>query len=326
MILITGATGFLGHNMIPQLKEAGYSLRALVRPTSDVSFLQEQGVELAYADDISDIEAVTEACKGCDYVIHAAALFRFWGDLPTFWQTNVGGTAAALEAAARAGVKRFVLISTIAVVGKPLPERLVDEEHPCNPQDFYQRTKLEAEQLALAYHRDRGVPVVVIRPGAFYGPWGNYAFNRLFFEEPLRGWRIKVNQARHITFPVYIEDVAQGVILALTRGRLGEVYNICGQSLDHQTVNTLINDMAGISQWRLNVPTNAVVALAWVWTMLSRFTGREPFYPIDLAPYVFQDWRVSTAKAERELGFKPTSFVKGAQATIDWYREQGLVK
>ena len=326
MILITGATGFLGHNLLPHLHQAGYPLRALVRPHSDTSFLQKLGVELAYTPDISDTDALIAACQGCDTVIHAAGLFRFWGDLPDFWRTNVGGTAAALEAASQANVSRFIHISTIAVVGKTPDQAIITEKTPCRPQEHYQRTKYEAEQLALAYHKAGRVPVVVLRPGGFYGPWGRYAFNRLFFEEPLRGWRIKVDNGRYITFPIFVADVVQGITLALHKGTPGEVYNICGRSLDHNKVNDIVSDLAGISRWRFNIPRQLVISLAAAWTFLSRFTGREPFYPINMEPYVFQDWHVSTEKAEKELGFIPTPFVAGAKETLDWYWQQGILK
>jgi dihydroflavonol-4-reductase len=313
----------LGHNLIPRLLQAGYRVRALVRPGSDTRFLQAtERVELACADDISHYEAVLDACRGCEFVIHAAGHFRFWGDLPTFWQTNVAGTAAVLEAAANSGVSRFIHVSTVAVVGQTSRTQIIDEKHPCRPKDYYQRTKLEGEHLALAYHRTRGLPVLILRPGAFYGPWGRYAFNRLFFEEPLRGWRIKVDGGHHITFPVFAPDVAQTVLLALRQGRTGQIYNICGQPLTHNAVNDVVSDLAGIGRWRFNVPTTAVVALAAIWTRLSRFTRREPFYPINLANYVFQDWPVCSAKAERELNFQPTPFAGGAQATLEWYRKK----
>jgi nucleoside-diphosphate-sugar epimerase len=318
MILVTGATGFLGRHLVPRLRAAGYPVRALVRPSSQTQFLQVQGVELAYTDDISAAAAVIPACQGCEMVVHAAGHFRFWGDLPTFWQTNVGGTAAVLEAAAATGVKRFIHISTVVVVGRTYPGRTIDEDHPCQPQDFYQRTKWEAEQLARHYQRERGLPVIILRPAAFYGPWGAYAFNRLFFQEPLRGWRIKVNGGRHITFPVYAPDVAEAVCLALQHGRAGEIYNIADQPRDHNMINAIVSDLAGISRQRLNVPIPAVLALARAWTALARFTQREPYYPIDLANYVFQDWIVSAAKATTELGFRPTPFVEGARATLDW--------
>jgi dihydroflavonol-4-reductase len=320
MVLVTGATGFLGRYLVPLLVQEGYGVRALVRRTSEVGFLRELGVELVYGEDITDTTAVSIACANCEAVIHAAGQFRFWGSMIDFWQTNVEGTAVILEAAANAGVQKFIHISTIAVAGKIDPGQLIDEETPCRPQDAYQRTKYEGEQLALAYHQRRGLPVVVLRPGAFYGPWGEYAFNRLFFTEPLHGWRIKVAGGKHIIFPVYTADVAQGVLLGLKHGRAGEIYNICGESISHNQGNAIVSELADIYPWRLNVPKAAVMALAWAWTHLSRYTGREPFYPLNLRLYVFQDWQVSTAKAQRELGFRPTPFREGAAETLAWYR------
>lgn len=326
MILITGATGFLGHHLVPHLVQLGYPVRAVVRPSSDAAFLQKLGVELAYAEDITDAAAIEQACAGCEQVIHAAGLFRFWGEPEEFWQTNVAGTTAVLHAALSHNIQRFIYISTIAVVGKPPTNRPIDETTRCNPLEPYQRSKLEAEARVLAAHAESGLPAIVLRPGAFYGPWGHYAFNRLFFEEPLKGWRIKVDNGRHITFPVFVPDVVQGVALALRNGRFGEIYNICGQSLDHNSVNAIVNELAGIGHWRLNFPTWMVLLLARTWTALSRFTGREPFYPINMAPYVFQDWHVSYQKAAEELGFQPTPFLEGARQTLEWYWQQGLLK
>lgn len=325
MILVTGATGFLGHHLVPRLLQAGHRVRVLARPASATAFLERHGAEIALVSDITDAARVSRALAGCCYLIHAAAHFRMWGSFVEFWHTNVAGTATVLEAATQAGVARFLHISTVVVVGKPEPGRIIDESHPLKPQDAYQRTKMEAESLALAYWRRRDLPVIVLRPGALYGPWGHYAFNRLFFEDPLHGWRIKVNHGRHLTFPAFAPDVAWGIVAALTRGHPGTVYNLAGQSLSHNAINDIVSELAGISPRRLNVPTPVVLALARAWTVLSRFTRREPFYPANLAHYVFQDWPVSSRRAREALGFSPTSFHEGARQTLDWYRREGLL-
>lgn len=325
VLLLTGATGFLGHHLLPRLQRAGYNVRALARPGSNAHFIEESGAEIVTVSDIGDSSAVERACRGCRYVVHAAAHFRMWGSFLAFWQTNVAGTATVLEAARRAGVKRLVHVSSVVVVGRPGPARVIDEDTPCRPQDYYQRSKLEGEKLALAYCQHASLPVVIVRPGALYGAWGRYAFNRLFFEDPLRGWRIKVNGGRRVTFPAYAPDVAAGIVTALQEGRAGTIYNLSGQSLTHNAVNDIVSDLAGISRYRLNVPTPLVLALARVWTALSRYTGREPFYPINLAHYVFQDWVVSSARAEAELSFKTTPFRRGAQETLEWYRRRKIL-
>lgn len=322
-VLITGATGFLGHTLCPYLVERGFRLRALVRPSSAWGFLRPLGIELAWGD-VRDAESVRAATAGCRAVVHAAGKFRFWGTREDFFSTNLEGTRNALEAARQTNVERFIYISTIAVVGAPRADTVIDETYPPTPWDYYQRSKLEAERLTLRYHQEYELPTIVLRPGAFYGPGGRYAFNRLFFEDPLKGLPLQVHRGQHINFPVYIRDVAQGVDLALERGQPGQMYNISGPSLSHQEVNDVIDSLLGYRIWRFNAPAWAMLALARAWTWLSRYTKREPYYPLNLSLYVFYDWKVSYEKAKRELGFVPTPFEEGAQATLEWYRELGV--
>ncbi|MBN1954902.1 MAG: NAD-dependent epimerase/dehydratase family protein [Anaerolineae bacterium] len=322
-VLVTGATGFLGRNLAPYLVERGHRLRALVRPHTDSAFLEPLGVERAWGD-LGEPDSVAAAVSGCRAVVHAAGLFRFWGKRQDFFAVNVAGTHCLLEAAREAGVERFVHISTVAVVGKPPPGRWIGEETACHPQDAYQESKLEAERLALDFYRQYGLPVVILRPGAYYGPWGRYGFNRLFFEDPLKGLAVQVHRGRHVIFPVYIEDVAQAAELALQQGRPGEIYNICGACLSHRAANQVVARLAGRPiRWR-DVPGWSMVALSRLWTWLARFTAREPYYPLGLYSYVFYDWRVDSQKARRELGFAPTSFEEGARRTVEWYRSQGI--
>jgi dihydroflavonol-4-reductase len=323
-VLVTGGTGFLGHNLLPKLIERDFPVRALVRPTSDYDWLRKLGVELAFGD-VRDRASVDEAMGGCRYVIHAAGRFRFWGADPRFEETNVHGTQNVLDAATREGVEKFVHVSTIVVVGKPLPGRVIDETHPLDPQDPYQRSKMHGEERVRQQYEKHDLPAVIIRPGAFYGPYGRYAFNRLFFEDPLRGLLIKVNRGRHLTFPVFIKDAACGVISALERARPGEVYNLSGRSITHNKANQIISHLAGITTFRLNVPAWAMIALGWLMTQSAEvITHREPFYPLNLAHYVFGDWNVDSIKAQEDLEFKQVSFEEGARQTLDWYRRIGV--
>ncbi|MEE8390633.1 MAG: NAD-dependent epimerase/dehydratase family protein [Anaerolineae bacterium] len=322
-VLITGATGFLGHTLCPYLVERGYRLRALVRPSSAWDFLRPLGVELTWGD-IRDADAVRAATEGCCAVVHAAGKFRFWGKREDFFSVNIEGTRNALEAARQANVERFIFVSTIAVAGTPRADVVIDETYPPTPGDDYQRSKLEAERLTLHYHREYNLPAIVLRAGAFYGPGSRYAFNRLFFEDPLKGLPLQVHRGQHINFPVYIRDVAQGIDLALKQGRPGQVYNISGPSLSHREANDIVDCLLGHRIWRFNAPAWTMLALARVWTWLSRYTGQEPYYPVNLSPYVFYDWQVSSEKAQHELGFVPTPFEEGARATLEWYRELGI--
>jgi dihydroflavonol-4-reductase len=323
VILVTGATGFLGHNLCPYLAARGYRLRALVRSTSNVRFLTELGVDLV-AGDVRDRDSVARAAQGCRWVVHAAGKFRFWGRREDFLTVNVEGTANTLEAAVRAGVERFVHISTMVVAGAPRSDQLLDEQVPCEPRDDYQRSKLAAEGQVLSAHRERGLPVIILRPGAFYGPWGRYAFNRMFFEDPLKGLPVGIHYGKRVTFPVFVPDVARVVEAAFTRGQPGEIYNVVGQSLAHAEVHETISRLSGIRSWRINPPGLALILLARIWTLWARHTGREPYYAINMVPYVFCDWNVTSAKAQRELSFVPTPFEEGARQTLAWYRRQGI--
>jgi nucleoside-diphosphate-sugar epimerase len=322
MIFVTGGTGFLGRHLIPALCRASYSVRVLTRQPEAHPWLNAYPNIEVVAGDLADADILKSAVQGCQYVIHAGGKFRFWGDEEAFMRTNALGTANMLEAARLAGIERFVHISSIAVIGQPDPTHIIDERYPPNPVDAYQRSKLEGEQMALSAYHEHGLPVIVLRPGAFYGPLGEYAFNRLFFRDPMRGIIMQVNGGRHIIFPAYIADVVQGIMLALDKGQAGEIYNICGDYISHREAFDIVCDEANLPWPRPPIPGWLGIMASRVLELISKITGREPFWPINLRSYVYNDWRVSTEKARQELGFQPVDFRDGAGRTITWYRRK----
>jgi dihydroflavonol-4-reductase len=324
MIFVTGGTGFLGRNLIPLLSAAGHDLRVLVRDPAEHRWLDAYPNISIVQGRLRDVDAIHAGMRGCRYVVHAAGLFRMWGAREAFQQANVQGTINVVEAALAAGVERFIHISTVAVVGNPTPGQIIDETHPLNPADPYHHSKLAGENVIQQYIKERNLPALILRPGAFYGPYGRYAFNRLFFEDPLKGLLVKVNNGKHIIFPVYIGDVAAAIRNALTYGSIGEIYNICGNPLTHNEANRIVSEEARITPWRINTPTWMMLTLARAWTWLSEYTGVEPYYPINLRYYVFNDWQTSSEKARDELHFRPTPFRVGTRLTLAWYREQGF--
>ena len=325
MILITGATGFLGRNVCEYLSSQGYALRALARSSSDVSFLEALGVDIVRGE-ITEAGPVRAAVQGCDYVVHAAAHFRLWGPPKPFYETNVEGTRQVLEAALANKVKKFIHISTIIVVGPQKPGVIITEETPCHPypSDNYAKTKFVGELLVRSYVQ-KGLPLVVLRLGALYGPYGHYAFNRLFFEEFLRNWRIQVHQGRHVIFPCYVGDAAKAIEFALNQGQAGQIYNISNRSISHREANQTVSCLANRSSWRINIPGWLMIEFSRLLEFIALFTKREPYYPRNLEPYVFCDWRVDFSKAQRELNFVPSTFAEGAKYTLDWYRSIGYI-
>lgn len=320
LTLVTGGTGFLGRHLVPALCRAGHRVRLLTRDPAAHPWLMRYPNIQVFSADILDADRIAEVVVGCDYVVHAAGLFRFWGAHDAFERTNVGGTENLLRVVANTPVKKLIYISTAAVVGTPDPEQVVDENHPVHPADSYQWSKYHAEQAMLRAFRDDGVPAVILRPGAFYGPLGTYAFNRLFFRDPLRGILMQVNGGHYVTFPAYIGDVATAILSAFECGRSGEIYNVSGESLTHKQAFDIICEEGNIRFPRITIPGWMGIAFSQVLTAFSRLTGQEAFYPITLRSYVYNYWNVSSDKARRELGFVPTDFREGARRTLAWYR------
>lgn len=325
-ICVTGGTGFLGRHLVPDLIRQGHGVCLLVRNDSCVPWEQEASFPTGALDvvrgDVTDPEPVARAMAGCRFVVHAAGHFRFWGTEEVFQRVNVGGTTNVARAALSAGVERMVHISTIVVVGDHPPDEVIEEDTPCTPIDPYQRSKYAAEQSLLNRPEFARLPVVILRPNAFYGPYGRYGFNRLFIEDPMRGLRFQIEGGRLLTFPVYVPDVAGAVSRALRYGRVGEVYNVGDESVPHAQVNRLVSEVAGWDPTYRDVPRQPLVALAALLEVVARITRREPFYPLNLRHYVFQDWRVSSEKARQDLGFTPTPLAEGLRRTVAWYKRQ----
>jgi nucleoside-diphosphate-sugar epimerase len=316
-VFVTGGTGFLGHHLLPALIQAGYHVRALVRNPAQHPWLQQHPLEQVVGDILNDT-ALRKGAEGARFIIHAAGMFRFWGKEADFDRVNVGGSERILAAAAAARCERLVHISTVYLVGQPPPDRIIDETYPPNPVEPYQRSKLRAEQIMRTASAQ--LPTVVLRPGAFYGPGSNYAFNRLFFRDPMRGIIMQLNGGRYIILPVFVPDVAAAAVRSLQRGQPGEVYNICDDPISHRAAYDIVCEEAKLWFPRLRLPDWVGLTASHVLEGVARITRQEPFYPLNLRSYVYNYWRVSHEKATRELGFVPTPFREGARQTIAWYR------
>ncbi len=221
MVLVTGASGFLGWHVARTLTERGERVRALVRPTSKV---QELDVETVTGD-LRDPASLERAVDGCKLVFHVAADYRLWSRHPQeLYDSNVGGTRNLLTAARQAGVERFVYTSTVGCIGLPRGG-VGDENQACSLEEMsgdYKRSKFQAEQVAVEFARG-GFPVVIVNPTA---PIGDHDF------KPTPTGKIVLDFVTG-KMPAYIDtglnlvdarDVALGHVLAAERGRAGERY------------------------------------------------------------------------------------------------------
>src|SRR5262245_55048800 len=168
--LITAATGLVGSHLAEACLQRGYNVRAIVRPSTDPTPLGALGVEVIRGD-LTDVEAVREAVAGMDYVCHCAAKVGDWGSVEDYRAVNVHAFRGLLEACRGRPLQRFVYLGSLGVY--PARHHYGSDESeplPDSHMDGYTITKVEAERLALEYHRNHGMPMVVLRPGFIYGP------------------------------------------------------------------------------------------------------------------------------------------------------------
>jgi len=322
-VALTGASGYTGGRLLGTLRGRGNDVTALVRASSVTEGLRRSGATLVEGDLASD-EAVRRLVDGADAVVHVAAVYRTAGHPDSYYRdVNVGGTERLLEAAAAVGVRRFVHTSTVGVHGH-VENPPADETAPVSPGDVYQATKAEAEALALDFHRHRGVPVAVVRPGAIYGP-GETRLLKLF-RAIARGRYALVGDGRSFYHPVYIDDLVQGFLLALDReAAVGESFLICGPEYVSQAeLAALIARHTGGRVLPFRLPAGPIQWAGDVVEALCVPLGIDPPLHRRRVDFWTKSRAFSIEKARRVLGYDPQVHLEdGIARTAGWYREAG---
>ena len=327
--LITGATGLLGGNLVRHLCARGEGeLRVLVRQNSKTLALEGLPVERVLGD-IRDRAALDRAAAGCRRVIHVAASVSQWRpNLAMMQQVNVEGTANVLEAALGAEVERAVYVSTVDTLGLSSRERPADEswEHESlaafrNP---YMDTKYEAEQRARAVAA-KGLPLVIVKPTYMIGEWD---------VKPTSGQMIiQVARGRAVGYPgggnnfVDVLDVAEGIRLALEKGRSGESY-ILGNAqgnLTYREMFTLIAQVAGAAPPKFRIPYPLAVGAGYLFDLAGRLFGFEPDVNSVTARLGYAPHYFTPAKAIRELGLPQSPLEPAVERAFRWFKQHGML-
>ncbi len=316
MILVTGASGFLGWHVAHILTARGHKVRALVRPTSRLQDLEVEPV----IGDLRDAASLERAVAGCSLVFHVAADYRLWSRNPReLYDSNVGGTRSLLTAAQKAGVERFVYTSTVGCIGVPAAG-LGDETQPCTLEEMsghYKRSKFQAEEVALQFARS-GFPVVIVNPTA---PIGDHDF------KPTPTGKIILD---FITgkMPAYIDtglnlvdarDVALGHVLAAERGREGERYILGCENLTLKQILDRLALITGRKAPALQLPYGVAYAAGVVTTAWAALTGQMPLAPLEAVKMARKKMFVTHAKAARELGYAPGSVDQALRQAVEWF-------
>ncbi|HET7899276.1 MAG TPA: NAD-dependent epimerase/dehydratase family protein [Flavisolibacter sp.] len=318
-IFITGATGYIGHQLALTAAARGYLVSALVRNMQSPNLPTHPSIHLVKGD-VQVYETVVKAMTDCEYVLHAAGLAQLWHkDRSLFYRTHVTGTRNVLEAARFHGVEKLVFTSSCAVLGPSESRPLAEDDPRFTPfENDYEISKHCAEELVKEYVR-RGLPAVIVALPRVYGPGLATKGNPVsqFIRKTLRRGFAFVPSAKNIVGNyVYIDDVVNGHFDALEKGENGEKYILGGENISYQQ---LFETVAKASEKNLKIIA-VPVALLKLWSALvfslNYLTGRHTHLSPKVVKRLLQNRAVTSEKAVRQLNYQITPFAQGIEQTI----------
>jgi dihydroflavonol-4-reductase len=330
---VTGASGFIGANLVHELVARGHQVKALVRASSNLRGLEGAPYERVQGD-LSDRPALAAAMRGCDWCFHVAASYHLWlRDYTPMYAANVDGTRNTLEAAGDAGCQRIVYTSTVGCIGLPKPShgRIIPSDEDTHVsarqmQNHYKMSKWRAEEIARNFAA-KGLPVVIVNPSAPVGPrdvkptpTGNFIVDFLKRKLPAcldtgLNW-------------VHVRDVVVGHILAAEKGRVGQRY-ILGHAEGNWTMRetlAVLAELTGLRAPSFKIPYWLALAAAHLSEMVAGVTGQPPAVPLSGVRMARYKMFFSPAKAIRELGLPQTPPRQAFADAVEWFRANGYVK
>ncbi|SFR90001.1 NAD-dependent epimerase/dehydratase family protein [Sphingomonas jatrophae] len=323
IVLVTGGAGFLGSHVVRRLVADGRRVRVFVRPTTNVEGLAGLPVEWAYGD-VTDREAVAAAVAGCTSIIHCVVNTQAWlRDPAPMRRVNVDGLATVMDAALTEGVRRFVLTSTIATIGRNSSGVSTERDRFNFPEKAgpYIRIRVEAEQLFDRYVAERGLPGIAMNVANTYGP-GDYAatpHGRLLWAAA--SGKLPFAVAAGLAC-VGVEDAADAMILAERKGRIGERYIVSDSWLTQHDLYRIAADQAGSTRRIRTMPLALLYALGFVADCVSTLRRRGSQLSVQSArlTHIIND--MDATKARTELGWSPQPVERSIRAAVDFYRER----
>jgi farnesol dehydrogenase len=326
-ILITGATGYLGSQLVQLLAGQGHDVRVLCRTRPSLPLFSQKSVHIAIGD-IEDPSSLDRAMTGISQVYHLAAYARIWSkDKERYHNLNVTGTRNVLEAAGAAGVRKVLHVSTAGVVG-PSKEKPMDEMMPRNADFFnrYESTKWASEQVCHAFSRN-GLPVTIVNPSRVYGPGLDTGSNPVtkLIELYMKGrWKIIPGSGEDIGSYCYVDDVVQGLVAGMEKGRDGERYLLGGVNASFNELLRVVSRISGIYNRSWHVPFFLLEAFSYAQLFVANTTGKPPMITPDWVRKYQYHWALDSSKAQQELGYTIRPLEEGIAATVSWLRENRL--
>jgi nucleoside-diphosphate-sugar epimerase len=321
-VLVTGASGFLGGHIAELLSKRGDHVRALVRTTSNRRHLESLANVELFEGSVEQVDRVREAVDGVDAVVHSAGLIKA-RNTDEFFAINVGGTANLVDAARGRPLKRFVLVSSLEACGPSADGEPVSSDQE-NPVTAYGRSKLAAEKVALSAKDD--MPVVILRPGAIYGPRDSEILEA--FKSIKRGLLPLVAGGEAKGMWIYATDCAEACVRAIdVDGPSGRTYFVddgCGPIAQRQMLSDAERALGTRALFRKSLPVPLLMTVARGLEAFGRMADRPVMLTREKANMLLQNWVCSSEDTRRELGWEPkVSWHEGVGRAVKWYRENG---
>ena len=325
-VLITGGTGFTGSVLLRKLVENKLKVKAIARPSSDISRFAGMDIEWIRGD-VYDPAVVEQATKDVEYIFHVAAAFREAkiGD-DIYSKVHVDSTKLLAQAALKQpNFKRFLHTSTMGVHGH-IEEPPADEEYRFSPGDVYQKTKVEGELWIRDFSAQKGLPLTVVRPAAIYGP-GDRRLLKIF-KMAAAGWFPLIGSRNTLYHLIHVEDLAEFYLFCATEPKALNDYFLCGNRT-HVELKQFVNYIAELYGTKVRfvpIPAGPLFVLGDICEFVCKKIGIEPPIYRRRIAFFTKDRSLNTAKIHEHLGFK-TKFDNeaGIKQTASWYLENKWV-
>ena len=328
LVLITGASGFVGSAVLRALGGRGLELRALVRASSPRANLGGVACEIVEGDMTSPAD-MNRALEGVRWLYHVAADYRLWARDPgDIIRANLAGATTVMEAALAQGVERIVYTSSVATLRAGNAATVVDETAPLAPGEAvgaYKESKVVAERLVEWLIAERGLPAVIVNPSTPLGPRDikPTPTGRIVIEAAMGRIPAFVDTGLNL---VHVEDVARGHILAMEKGEIGERYILGGQNASLAEMLGEIARIVGRKAPQMRLPRVPLYPLAWAAEGVAQFTGREPFVTRDALKMASHHMFFTSAKAQETLGYHARPYGQAIADALAWFRTWGSLK
>lgn len=320
-VFVSGATGFIGIQLVKRLVEEGHEVHALYRSESKAKLIRFPAVTL-FKGDILDKPSLEIALEGCEEAYHTAAFAGVWAKDPQMvFKLNVNGALNVIEVAAHHLIRRVVVTSTAGILG-PSDKEAVNESSPAPSSFFtdYEASKYKLEQQLLG-RTNKTPEVVVVNPTRVFGPGylsESNGVTRMIKQYVEGKWRLIPGDGKSSGNYVFVEDVVTGHLLAMKKGKPGERYVLGGENITYNQLFKLVRQASGVDKKLFKIPLSVMLAVARLMQAVSKLTGRPPLIVPNLVRKFNHNWIVSSRKATDNLGYHPLSAREAILLTVKW--------